>query len=157
MHYFPNVEHTRTLGTEALRKHFLLTDLFQPGNIVLRPIDLDRAVLGGAVPTSSPLRLDAPSELRAEYFTERRELGILNIGGSGTASVDGQKHRLRARDVLYVGRGRREVVFSSDIVSTPARYYLVSYPAHATYPTTLVRPEDAQGNELGSVERANRR
>ena len=157
MQYFPNPTHARTLGTEQLREHFLLTDLFRQGEIVLRPIDLDRAVLGGAVPTKTPLRLDAPASLRAEYFTERRELGVLNIGGRGRVVVDGASHALCAKDVLYVGRGSREVLFASEDAEQPARFYLVSYPAHAAYPTTLVRAEDAQGNEMGSVERANRR
>ena len=157
MHYSPNPAHTRTLGTDELREHFLLTDLFRPGEIVLRPLDLDRAVLGGAMPSSSPLRLETLPHLRAEYFTERRELGVLNIGGAGRVTVDGASHALRTRDVLYVGRGSREIVFSSDVAATPARFYLVSYPAHAAHPTTLVRVEDAQANELGSSERANRR
>jgi 4-deoxy-L-threo-5-hexosulose-uronate ketol-isomerase len=157
MHYVPDALHTRSLGTDELRSAFLLTDLFRPGQIVLRPIDLDRAVLGGAVPTSASLRLDAPEYLRAGYFTERRELGVLNIGGNGKVVVDGKPYALRPCDVLYVGRGSREILFSSDTAATPARFYLASYPAHAAHATTLIRVEDAQANELGSMERANRR
>ena len=157
MHYFPNAAHAKTLSTDELRAHFLLTDLFRPGEVVLRPLDLDRAVLGGAVPTDAPLRLDAIPDLRAEYFCERREVGVLNTGGRGRVTVDGTEHALEKLDVLYVGRGSREVTFASDDAASPARFYLASYPAHAEHPTTLVRAADAAGATLGSQDRANRR
>ena len=157
MHHLPTAAHTKSLDTEQLRAHFLLRDLFQPGALVLRPLDLDRAVLGGAVPTGEPLRLATIADLRAEYFCERRELGVLNVGGAGRVTVDGSEHALEKLDVLYVGRGSREVTFASDDAATPARFYLVSYPAHAPYPTTRVRAADAQGGTIGSAETANRR
>lgn len=157
MQYFPTPDQAKRLSTEELRTSFLLTNLFAEGKITLRVTDLDRAVVGGAVPTSAPLRLDAPDALRAEYFTERRELGVLNIGGDGSISVDGQSFDLTARDALYVGRGSREISFASANPSKPARFYLISYPAHAGYPTAIVRAADAQQNELGTMERANRR
>jgi 4-deoxy-L-threo-5-hexosulose-uronate ketol-isomerase len=157
MKYFPSPAETRTLSTEQLRDHFLLTDLFLPGVLRLHVLDLDRAVLGGAVPTDRPLALDTPPALRAEFFTERRELGVLNIGGPGAVTVDGTSYPLGTRDALYVGRGSRDVVFSSAQASAPARFYLVSYPAHASFPTTRITPDDTQSNELGSPETANRR
>lgn len=157
MQYFPAPSHATTLGTSELRAAFLLTDLFSNGTLELRVTDLDRAIVGGAVPTSAPLRLESIPELRASYFTERREIGILNIGGDGAVQVDGTKHALSAKDVLYVGRGSRDISFTSDSAQQPARFYIVSYPAHAEHPTTLVRAADAQQNELGTSERANRR
>ena len=157
MHYLPDAERTKHLTTEELRAGFLVQGLFAPGAVTLRHIDLDRLVLGGAVPLASPLALDAPPSLRAEYFCERRELGVLNVGGRGTVVVDGTRYAMEYRDVLYVGRGSRDVQFESDDVARAARFYLVSYPAHATYPTAQAPHAAAEVTELGSAERANQR
>ena len=158
MHYLPNPAHAKRMTTEELREHFLVTGLFTPGRVALRHIDLDRVVLGGAVPTNGPLRLESLPSLGAGFFCERRELGVLNIGpGSGTVTVDGTRHALRPKDVLYVGVGSREVSFASDDAGTPPRFYLISYPSHVAHPAVVVRSEDAQGGEMGSAERANNR
>jgi 4-deoxy-L-threo-5-hexosulose-uronate ketol-isomerase len=157
MQYLPAPPHARTRTTDELRAHFLVADLFQPGAVTLRHVDLDRVVLGGAVPTAGALRLEAPESLRAEYFAERREVGVLNIGGTGRVTVDGRAYALGFKDALYVGRGSRAVEFESDDAARPARFYLVSYPAHATHPTARVTPDEAQGGEMGSAEQANRR
>jgi 4-deoxy-L-threo-5-hexosulose-uronate ketol-isomerase len=145
------------MTTDELRASFLVQGLFVEGAINLRRIDLDRVVLGGAVPTTAPLRLDAPADLLAEYFCERRELGVLNIGAAGTVTVDGTAYALGKKDLVYVGRESREVLFASDDASKPAKFYLVSYPAHASYPTSRVSASDVQSGELGSMEQANRR
>jgi len=146
------------MTTDELRAAFLVQGLFVPGTVVLRHVDLDRVVLGGAMPTTEGLRLEAPESLGAEYFLERREIGVLNIGaGAGRVTVDGATHALAPRDVLFVGRGARDVTFMSDDAATPARFYLVSYPAHADFPPTLVRAADAEGAQIGSAERANLR
>lgn len=157
MKYSPSQAETARLGTRELRESFLVTDLFAEGKVTLCITDLDRAVIGGAVPTSSSIGLETPAEFRADYFTERRELGILNIGAAGTVSVDGTGYDLAPRDVLYVGRGSRDVVFASNDATSPARFYLVSYPAHASHPASLIRAGEAEQNELGTMERANRR
>lgn len=157
MHYFPDAATARTLSTEELRSRFLFSRLFEPGKIVLNVTDLDRLVVGGAVPRGEPLRLEPPAGLRADYFAQRRELGALNIGGSGTITVDGKSHAMAKRDVLYVGKGARDVRFASDDPAVPARYYLVSYPAHASHPTTRVTANEAHQTELGSADKANRR
>jgi 4-deoxy-L-threo-5-hexosulose-uronate ketol-isomerase len=157
MHYLPDRVRAAQMTTEELRASFLVQGLFAPGKVTLRHIDLDRVVLGGAVPTREPLRLEAPASLAAEYFTERRELGVLSIGGAGSVTVDGERHALGARDVLYVGRGSREVTFASDDAARPARFYLVSYPAQVSCPTAVVRRSEAEGAEIGAQERANRR
>ncbi|HEY9227937.1 MAG TPA: 5-dehydro-4-deoxy-D-glucuronate isomerase [Gemmatimonadaceae bacterium] len=157
MHYLPDAERTKHLTTEELRSGFLVQGLFTPGMITLRHIDLDRVVLGGAVPTNTPLLLEAPESLRAEYFTERRELGVLNVGGRGAISVEGKRYAMEYRDVLYVGRGSRQVQFESDDAARSARFYLVSYPAHATHPTTHASHAAAEVTEVGSSERANQR
>jgi len=157
MLYLPTPAQFRRMTTEELRAHFLVPDLFIPDALVLKLVDLDRAVLGGAVPVTAALRLEAPEALRAEYFTERRELGVLNTGGAGRVAVDRSIHELAAHDVLYIGRGAREIVFESNDPVTPARFYIVSYAAHTTYPTTLVRRADADAGQLGTAERANQR
>lgn len=157
MHYLPHAAAAARMTTDELRAHFLVTGLFVPGAVTLRPVDLDRVVLGGAVPLAEPLALPNIEHLRAEYFCERRELGVLNTGGAGTVTVDGAAHPLAAHDVLYVGRGSRDVAFASDDPAEPARFYLVSYPAHASHPTTRVTPDEADVLELGGQETANAR
>jgi 4-deoxy-L-threo-5-hexosulose-uronate ketol-isomerase len=157
MRYLPHADAARRMTTEELRAHFLASGLFEPGAVVLRYVDLDRVVLGAAVPVDAPLALPTPDFLLAEHFCERRELGVLNVGGAGSVAVDGTRHVVGGRDVLYVGRGSREVTFASDDAAAPARFYLVSYPAHQAHPTTLVRAADAEVSDLGSAAQANRR
>jgi 4-deoxy-L-threo-5-hexosulose-uronate ketol-isomerase len=155
--YLPRPEELARMTTEEVRAAFLITDLFQPGRVTLRAVDLDRVILGGVVPTSGPLRLESTEALAAEYFTERREVGVLNVGGPGTVTVDGARLPLGKRDMAYVGRGSREVTFESDAPESPARFYLVSYPAHATHPTRRIGYDEAQAAELGSAAQANQR
>jgi 4-deoxy-L-threo-5-hexosulose-uronate ketol-isomerase len=157
MRYLPDATRTKTMTTAELRSHFLVQGIFVPGAIMLRHIDLDRVVLGGAVPTTAPLLLETPAELLAEFFCQRRELGVLNIGAAGTVTVDGVVHTLGHRDLVYVGRGSRDVVFASADALQPARFYLVSYPAHAVHPTMRVAASDVQAGEMGTTEQANRR
>lgn len=145
------------MNTEELRETFLLEEMFEPGEIELAYVDLDRTVIGAAVPTTKALTLETQPELRAEYFLERRELGVLNIGGAGSVAVDGKNFELGKLDVLYVGRGSKSVTFSSKSGNDPAYFYLLSYPAHAEYPTTMVKFADLQGLQLGSVETCNKR
>jgi len=157
MQYLPSPEGYRRMTTSELRENFLVEDLFQDGRATLRFLDLDRAVLGGVVPTSAPLALETPATMAAEFFAERREIGVLNIGGAGSVTVDGEPYAMDRLDGLYIGRGSREVEFASDDASEPARFYLVSYPAHAAYPTAKVAKSEAQMLELGTQEQANRR
>ena len=145
------------MTTEELRSTSLLDDMFHPGAVTLAYVDLDRAVAGGAVPTSAALHLETSSELRAEFFLERRELGVLNVGGNGTVSVDGKSFDLDKLDCLYVGRGCRDVFFTSRNANDPAAFYLLSYPAHAEFPTASVKFSDLKPVELGSVNTCNRR
>jgi len=155
--FSPNQNDYQKLGTDALRASFLIESLFTPGKIELVYTDADRAIVGSAVPTGSPLKLVADAELRSAFFCERRELGILNIAGDGTVEVDGQRYDLGKLDCLYVGRGSKEVSFTSKDASKPAAFYLLSYPAHASYPTTLARTTEAAPVELGTAADANRR
>ena len=145
------------MNTEELRETFLLEEMFQTGTIELAYVDLDRTVIGGAVPVEESLSLETEPELRADYFLERRELGILNVGGAGSVVVDGTEFALSKLDCLYVGRGSKSVTFSSKNAKDPAYFYLLSYPAHKEYPTAMVKFSDLKGLELGSVETCNKR
>jgi 4-deoxy-L-threo-5-hexosulose-uronate ketol-isomerase len=145
------------MTTQELRETFLIGGLHDPGAIHLNYVDLDRAVVGMAAPLQTPLALPTTPELRAAYFTERRELGALNIGGPGIIHVGDVSYPLRNLDLLYIGRGNPDVRFASESERAPAVFYLLSYPAHAVHPVTLVRKEDAQPAEIGSAETCNRR
>jgi 4-deoxy-L-threo-5-hexosulose-uronate ketol-isomerase len=145
------------MTTEELRASFLVDSLFEPGRVSLAYIDLDRAVVGSAVPLASPLTLETDPDLRATHFTERRELGILNIGGDGSVEVNGAAYELKKLDALYVGRGNELVRFLSRDSSSPAEFYLLSYPAHTSYPVLKVESRSVEASVLGSAETANHR
>lgn len=146
-----------SLAPEALRNEFLVSGLLRPGEISLHWWETDRTVLGGICPVAAPLVLDNPEAQRAAFFFERREGGIINLGGPGTVCVDGAEHALDHLDALYLGRGVREVVFASVAAATPARFYLLSYPAHTAYPTRHIAFRSVEGNRLGQRESANER
>ena len=145
------------MSTEEVRESFLVDTLFAEDRISMVYCDVDRAILGSAVPAKKPLSLESAPELAAETFCERRELGILNIGGAGTVTVDGTEYAMAGRDGLYVGRGSRAIKFASDTTQTPSRYYLLSFPAHAAYPTVHVSPSEAETVRLGSGETSSTR
>ena len=145
------------MTSAELRETFLLEGMFNPGKIEYAYVDLDRTVIGSAVPTTAPLTLETQPELRAEYFLERREIGVFNVGGVGTVTVDGTAFDLDKMDCLYVGRGSKSVTFASKAADKPAYFYLLSYPAHAVHPTQMVTRADLQGLELGSPETCNKR
>ena len=145
------------LPPEELRAQFLVTGLFQPGELNLRWWETDRTIVGGIVPTATPLALPNPAELRAQFFLERREAGVINLGGAGTITVDGTAHALSKCDALYLGRGAKEVAFASANPAEPAQFYFLSYPAHAAYPTKLVPFAAMTPTRLGSRDNANER
>jgi len=147
----------RKMTTAELRETFLIDDLFQAGRIEMKYVDLDRTVIGSAVPTGKPLKLETDYVLKADFFLERRELGVLNVGGAGTVTVNGEKFSLGKLDALYAGRGNEEVVFASENPEAPAEFYLLSYPAHAAYPTTLIKASEQGSAPLGKAENANQR
>jgi 4-deoxy-L-threo-5-hexosulose-uronate ketol-isomerase len=145
------------MNTAEIRDEFLVTDLFVPDEIKLVYLHIDRMIMGAAMPTKQPLRLEAGTALRADYFAERREIGVFNIGDEGSITVDGQAYGMAHRDMLYIGRGSKEITFSSVDANRPARFYIVSLPAHKEYPTTHVTLEQSNRVDLGSKEAANER
>lgn len=153
----PSPRETAVLDTDELRAAFLLDELFAAGEIRLVYTDLDRAVVGSAIPAGDALSLPNDDALKADYFCQRRELGILNFGSAGTVTVDGTAYEMGQHDCLYVGRGSKEVAFASASAADPAVFYLVSYPAHAEHPVTKATRADANRVELGSKDECNER
>jgi 4-deoxy-L-threo-5-hexosulose-uronate ketol-isomerase len=145
------------MTTSELREAFLIGSVYQPGSIQMNYVDLDRAVVGMAAPECNSLTLPSDDALKSAYFTERRELGALNIGGKGTITVGENSYSLDSLDCLYIGRGNPKITFASEDAKTPAIFYLLSYPAHTSYPTALIHKEHANPTELGSVETSNKR
>ena len=155
--FAPDAARYQRLTTGELRAGYLIENLFQPGSVQLLYTDVDRAVVGGIVPTTQKLLLGTAKELASTYFAERRELGVINVGGKGSVTVDGKKFALKKRDCLYIGRGGQRIEFASADGKVPAWFYLMSYPAHTTYPTKLARAKDAELVNLGSQRDANER
>jgi 4-deoxy-L-threo-5-hexosulose-uronate ketol-isomerase len=145
------------MSTDELRETFLVENLFQPGRIHMAYVDLDRAVIGSAVPIGTSLELETDDALKASYFLERRELGILNIGAPGAVNVDGEQYDLDSLDALYIGRGSKSVSFTSNNSQIPAEFYLLSYPAHTRHPVAQIRSALEASTKIGSAETANDR
>ncbi|TPL16752.1 MULTISPECIES: 5-dehydro-4-deoxy-D-glucuronate isomerase [unclassified Mesorhizobium] len=145
------------MGTDELRHNFHIEDLFQPGRVGLTYTHYDRMIVGGAMPAGAPLRLEAIKPTGTKGFLERRELIAVNIGGAGTIEAGGQFHELQARDMLYLGMGTQDVSFASVDKAAPAKFYLLSAPAHQTFPNRLIRIGDARRLDLGSKEACNER
>jgi 4-deoxy-L-threo-5-hexosulose-uronate ketol-isomerase len=145
------------MTTDELRRRFLVEGLFQTGRAELVYTDVDRAIVGGIVPSDKPLTLHGEREMACTFFCERREVGVINLGAAGTAIVDGVVFRIAPLECLYIGRGSREISFTSDSNDKSAFFYLVSYPAHVNSPTAHITFENANHIELGSQKEANRR
>ncbi len=148
---------TRQFNTTELRENFLIETLFTPNSLQLCYSHYDRVIVGGAMPVDSPVDLPTYPELRSDFFLERRELGVINVGGAGSVTVDGQTYELAKLDGLYVGRGSRSVSFASQQADAPARFYLLSSPAHKEYPTQKAAQGDVFSAPMGSAEAANER
>lgn len=149
-------QETSQMNTETLRKNFLM-DLIQPDYVNLVYSHYDRLILGGASPKTKALELPNPAELRANYFLERRELGIINVGGAGTVEAGSEKYNLNKLDAVYLGKGTEKVVFKSADPAKPAVFYLLSSPAHQTYPNRALTKEQATPGEMGELKTANKR
>lgn len=154
--------------TERLREEFLIQGLFQSDEIKLVYSHIDRIITGTATPVSGKLQLTAGEELRADYFLQRRELGVINIGGKGEITIDGRTYEVDSRDGMYIGLGAKDISFASRDGINPAKFYLNSTPAHKAYPTVLIKREGNAGEgvviikaenkvELGSLEESNHR
>lgn len=145
-------EHVAGMQTAELRERFLVSNLFVDGEMKFVYSHYDRIIMAGAVPAGGALTMPTPAALNTDNFFDRREAGIINIGGDAKVSVDGTEHTLPHKGLLYIGRGTKEVTFEA-----PGRFYLYSAPAHAAHPTTLVGPDEGNVLELGEAETSNKR
>ncbi len=157
----------KNYDTKRLREEYLIDDLFKPDEIKLVYSHIDRIITGSAVPVK-PLKLTAGEELKAEYFLQRREMGVINIGPKGYITIDGKRYEVGHKEAMYIGMGAKDIVFESDDSKNPAKFYINSAPAHMTYPTKLIKLEGTPSEdvvivkpenkkELGSLEEANHR
>ena len=147
----------KTYTTDRLREEFLIPVLFIEDEIKLVYSHIDRIITGGAMPIVRPLKLDAGTELKAAYFLERREMGVINVGGKGAITVDGKEYVMNPRDGMYIGRGNKEIVFASADPSVPAKFYISSCPAHCTYPTVHIDISKAKKVPCGDAASCNKR
>ena len=148
---------TAAMNTDELRSNFLIENLMIDDQIKLVYSHYDRVIVGGAKPVSKALQLEAHPELRADYFLQRRELGVINVGGAGVVRADGQEFELNKLDCVYLGKGVQQVSFESLESNQPAVFYLLSSPAHQTYPTTRFTKEHAMPSTIGDAATSNRR
>lgn len=155
--YASSPQEVQRWNTEETRKAFVIEQLFEADGLRLVYSHYDRYIAGGVMPVGKPVKLETIDQLKAAYFLERRELGIINVGGAGTVLVDGEAYEIGFKEALYVGRGRQEVIFSSSDAAAPAKFYLNSTPAHREYPTRRITKQDAEVVTLGAPETANHR
>jgi len=155
--YAASPQDVKNYDTKRLREEFLIESLMESDSVNLVYSHYDRFVTGGVVPVKSSLKLGTFEPLKSEYFLERRELGIINVGGKGYVLVDGERFDLDYKEALYIGKSNKEIVFNSNESSNPAKFYLNSTPAHKVFPTKKISREEAEIVELGSVETANAR
>lgn len=145
------------MTTTEIREGFLVEHLFTPGDLRSIYWHVDRAVFGSAAPLDKSLALTASRELAAEYFCQRREIGVMNVGDDGSITVDGKTYEMANRDCLYIGRGSKQVEFASADSSKPAMFYFISFPAHTVHPVSHLKMADAEPLHLGSAVQCNER
>ena len=150
-------EDIRHYSTEQLRKEFLVEEVFVPGDIRLTYTHNDRMIFGGVTPTTEPLEIVLSTELGVDYFLERRELGVINIGGPGYITINGNKEEMKKQDGYYIGMGTKEVKFESQDASNPAKFYVSSVPAHHTYPNVKISIDQIKPLETGEKLTLNER
>ncbi|HAH26278.1 MAG TPA: 5-dehydro-4-deoxy-D-glucuronate isomerase [Prolixibacteraceae bacterium] len=155
--YASHPDDARSYDTEQLRKSFLIEKVMEDDHIRLVYSHYDRYIAGGAVPLSAPLELTAIDPMKASYFCERRELGIINVGAKGSVMVDQTEYPLDFKEALYIGKGARTIIFKSESKTQPARFYLNSTPAHKELPTRRITLKDANVLQMGSQQTSNER
>ncbi|MEW9701510.1 5-dehydro-4-deoxy-D-glucuronate isomerase [Paenibacillus sp. SI8] len=156
--YASHPREVKHFDTDRLREEFLINTLFAPNEVKTVYSHVDRFIVGGIVPVDTPLQLEAnKKDMAADYFLERREIGIINIGAKGTVTVDGTVYAMDNKDGLYIGRGSKEIIFTSVNSADPAKFYFNSTPAHATHPTVKIAINEASPNHLGSITNSNER
>ena len=153
--YAVHPEHFKSMDTDTVRKQMLIQGLFEKDSLKMLYSHVDRIIVGGVCPVDNAVSLPVTKALGTEYFLERREMGIFNVGSSGTVLVDGKEYILENKDCLYIGMGSKEISFKSAAPDKPARFYFNSAPAHATYPTVKLLKKDVQKVNLGTPDKLN--
>ena len=148
---------TSKMNTQELRDNFLIQGLMQPGNIQLTYSHYDRLIVGGIVPLNAAIELPNEDELKAKYFLERREMGIINVGGVGSVTADGVAYDINKLECVYLGKGTKDVHFMSADANNPALFYVLSVPAHHSYPNRKMSKEEAAPVNLGDISTSNKR
>ncbi|MBR2011394.1 MAG: 5-dehydro-4-deoxy-D-glucuronate isomerase [Clostridia bacterium] len=152
-----NAKDAKHYTTERLREEFHISNLFTNDNVKMVYSHIDRIITAGVMPVTKPLALEAGKELAAEYFLQRREMGCINVGGKGTVTVDGVVYEMNPRDGMYIGMGNKEITFESADPADPAKFYVSSCPAHASYPIVKIDISKAKKVPCGSAEECNKR
>ncbi|MBX8935390.1 5-dehydro-4-deoxy-D-glucuronate isomerase [Enterococcus gilvus] len=155
--YTHSPEDIRHYSTEELRREFLVEKIFTPGEVQLTYTHNDRMIFGGVTPTTEPLEIILTKELGVDYFLERRELGVINIGGTGSITIDGQTESMKKQDGYYIGKETKQVIFQSDDPENPAKFYVNSVPAHHKYPNTKISIDQIKPLETGESLSLNKR
>lgn len=155
--YATHPDDYRNYGSETLRKHYHVPKVFQRDKITLTYTHYERMMVGGAMPVLQTLPLNTIDPLKAEHFLHRRELGVINIGGPGVISIDGERYDMDYREAMYIGAGDKSVSFGSNSAANPAKFYMCSAPAHRGYPDKKVSMAEADSLHLGSSETCNER
>lgn len=155
--YANHPEDSKKYTTEELRNHYLVEEIFVEDKISLTYSHVDRIVFGGAMPVNAEIELVAGKEMGVEFFLQRREMGLINVGGAGVVTLDGVEYDLKKQDGLYIGMGTKEVKFSSKDSKDPAKFYINSVPAHHSYPTVKIDINEANPVKLGDNSTLNKR
>lgn len=155
--YTHSPEDIRHYSTEELRREFLVEKVFAPGEISLTYTHNDRMIFGGVTPTTEPLEIVLTKELGVDYFLERRELGVINIGGAGSITIDGKTEPMKKQDGYYIGKETKQVIFQSDDPTDPAKFYVNSVPAHHKYPNVKISIDQIKPMETGEALTLNKR
>lgn len=154
---YVNSEYSKHLDTEGLRKNYLIEKVFAEDEVTMTYSHVDRMIAGGIMPVKKALTIEAGKEIGVDFFLQRRELGLINIGEAGRVTVDGKVYEVGPRDALYIGMGSKDLKFESLDPAKPAKFYYNSCPAHHTYPTRVVTLEQAVHQAAGSAEDSNKR
>lgn len=157
LRYASHPSDAKSYDTERLRKEFLIEDLFRQNDTTMVYSLYDRLIIGGIMPVDNQVKLDIVDDLKAEFFLERREIGIVNVGGEAVIEADEETFTLGYKEMLYIGKGKRNVTFRSSDPSKPAKLYFNSAPAHKEYPSKKITKNEADVMELGSLEGSNER
>lgn len=155
--YSHHPDDVKQYTTDKLREQFLMERVFTADQVALTYSHTDRIIFGGAMPVNGPLQMEAGEELAAAYFLERREMGVINIGGDGKITLDGEVYEINARDGIYIGKGTKDIQFESNDPANPAKFYINSCPAHRTYPTVKVSLDKAIARPMGADASMNKR